>query len=491
MDASGEIETIGQLEIADVLASLEPQEERDTSMSPPPPMTPPSPPAPAFLPLPLDITAPAFHPGIPTVASMTRGSTTRRLRIPSHRTMNAAAGEAKEPDAPTTFEPWADRIQHVPTTGTIRLLQPPPTDASVSIQNLWGRDMTLTEWHRLITAQNTAFEDTVYGPTYREEIRAVFLANQRARALAWWALQRWRVRIWRQRTACNVDLIDLAPIPDADAILLTDTTNRQIYRFHRRDVYRALLSNLCLADEMLPCPRAPTNPYTNQPLTLAQTISICQQLVADYARRGTCPPVLFSAFWAARFNLERFQQENASLLAQHAVTSYFKDLTDDNLHTVFDTLTGLLAEAGLDIPPMAVRRWLRITPQTPLHAEWMTMLRDYTMYMNLHVQIRPSWHTQHYIMADVRRLAQRTPFTAPTSQRMRMLRGGGIPNAVVSAAAGPALTIPSTLMGNPLLGLLGLPIPAPPPVVGLSGENLGTISYEQTLELIQQALFRM
>jgi hypothetical protein len=239
---------------------------------------------------------------------------------------------------------------------------------------------------------------------------------------------------------------------------------------------------------MLPSPRPPTNPYTNAPLTLAQTISICQQLVADYARRGRCPPVLFSGFWAARFNLARFQQENASLLAQYAVTSYFKDITDDNFHTIFDTLTSMLVEAGCDFSPAAIRRWLRATPATPLHREWLTMVRDYTMYINLHVQIRPEWYNQQYIMADIRRLYARTRLPDPTSQRMRDLRAAA---AVAAAPAHPILL-------QPPAGLLGLSmLPIQPVVMDVSGGGIltageaGGMGYDLAIQLIQQALFRM
>lgn len=428
-----------------------------------------------------------FHPGAMPVQDRRRR---RRLAPGMRRPAAGEDAEAKEPESETAvettaeiigfddaprpqLETWEELSQRPPEAGMIRLLTPPPADAPIHIRNLWaGGDRTLTHWYELATTPTTAFEDAIYGPDYRESIRAVFEANQRRRWLARWVLPRWRTRIWAKHPACNVDLIDLAPIPDADAIVMTDTTNRTVYRFHRRDVFSNLLSNICMSDEMLPCPRPPTNPYTNAELTLAQIISICQQLVADYARRGRCPPVLFSAFWAARFDLDRFQQENASLLSQHAVASYFKDITEHNFHTVFDTLTTMLAEAGCDFLPAAIRRWLRTTPATPLHREWLAMVRDYTMYINLHVQIRPEWHNQSYIMADIRRLYARTRLPEATSQRVRSLR--------LVTAAPPPLFLPAISSS----GLLGLSLQAPQDVSG-------GMDYELALQLIQQALFRM
>ena len=420
---------------------------------------------------------PAFHPGVMTVRSLT---SRRRRPAPGMRRRPSVDDDTKEPEvgdeaAGPRFETWEERCQRPPDAGYIRLLISPPTDAPIYIANLWGADRTLSQWHGLIETPITAFEEAIYGPDHQTQVRNIFEASQRQRFLARWVLQRWRVRIWSKKPACGLDLIDLAPVADSDAITLVDTPNRTVYRLHRRDVFQSLLSNICMSDEMLPSPRPPTNPYTNAPLTLAQTIAICQQLVADYARRGKCPPVLFSAFWAARFDLAHFQQENASMLAQYAVTSYFKDITDDNFHSVFDTLTSMLVEAGCDFSPLAIRRFLRASPQTAIHREWLTMIRDYTMYINLHVQIRPSWHNQQYIMADVRRLYARTRLPDPTSQRVRALREAAVP---------PVLLIPPAQQTG-LLGLPLLPLGAAPIDVS------GGMGYDLALQLIQQALFRM
>jgi hypothetical protein len=237
-------------------------------------------------------------------------------------------------------------------------------------------------------------------------LRAVFYDNQHKRWLARVVYQRWSQRVMKRRTQCNVDLLEMAPIADADVLFFTDTTHRQMYRFHRRDVFANLMSNICLSDEMLPTPRMPTNPWTNAKLTLAQTIGLCQHLAADYGRRAKCPPVLFSAFWAARFDLKRFRQENSSLLAQYAIASYFKDLHAENMPVVYDTIFNLLSAGMVNFSPVAVRRWL-MQPQTPLHREWLAFVRDYTMYVNLHVQTRARWTSDLIIYDEARDLYRR------------------------------------------------------------------------------------
>jgi len=309
---------------------------------------------------------------------------------------------------------WTTRIQTLVEPGYIRILDPPVGD--IFTLELWSRDMTLTEWGEVITdAERPPTSPTLIPTDYGERVRAVFTANQRKRWLARIVYQRWSQLVMKRRTQCNVDLIEMCPIADADALFFTDMKHRQMYRFHRRDVFTNLMSNICLSDEMLPTPRPPTNLWTNAKLTLAQTIGICQHLAADYGRRAKCPPVLFSAFWAARFDLRRFRQENSSLLAQYAIASYFKDLHDDNIGVVYDTIYNLLTASMLHFSPAAIRHWLE-QPQTPLHREWLAFVRDYTMYMNLHVQTRARWTSDLIIYAEAEDLFHRIGLAQQNNQ---------------------------------------------------------------------------
>jgi hypothetical protein len=264
---------------------------------------------------------------------------------------------------------------------------------------------------------------SLHPPGYGVAVAELFYEIQRGRYLARKVLLRLQQRIWSRRIQCNVDLIDMAPIPPADRILLTDVPNRTIYAFHRRDIFRNLLSNIGAAAEMLPAPRPPTNPWTNLALTRAQTMSICQQLLLDYARRGQCPPVVFAAFCAAKYDIRRFETENSALLAQHAIRAYFEDLHDHNRDVVVDTVIQLLEDHIVRFSPATVRRWFRMTPVTPLHREWLALARDYTLHLNLHIQPRPSWQDDTGIMRDVRRLYNRTDFAEAVSPRLRLLRG--------------------------------------------------------------------
>lgn len=309
-----------------------------------------------------------------------------------------------------TEDTWIERIKRLPEPGTIRLLTP-PSDANYMVGRLWFTDKSLTDWNidmeeiREKIENNPVFA-ALCPPNLLEQMERIFFVNQRARWLASVVLRKWKTRVWAKRTQCNVDMIDLEPIPDRDAIFMTDTAQRQTFRFHRNDVFRNLIANICLSEEMLPYPRPPTNQWTNKILTLGQTISICEQL----AKRGmgSRSHIFLAAFCAARYDTKRFATENTPMLAQHAIESYFKDLTTDNAATVYDAIANVLTELRLRYTPTVLLKWLKETPQTDLHREWLKFVRDYTLYTNLHVQIRPHWVNMASIYRDVRDLYSRT-----------------------------------------------------------------------------------
>ena len=148
------------------------------------------------------------------------------------------------------------------------------------------------------------------------------------------------------------------------------------------------------------------------------------------------------------------------------------------MSTVLDTITNLLYAANVDFSMTGFSRWLRQTPQTPIHREWLQMARDYTLYINLHIQVRARWYTEDYIHADVRALYDRTIIPDATSARMRLLRSAaGLSEAILPAQP-------------PMYSLLGLSaLLRPPPVlIDVSG---GAMTNAMALQLIQNALFRM
>jgi hypothetical protein len=390
-----------------------------------------------------------------------------------------------------------------PLPGMIRLLHRPPHSFANSIlmSKYYQRDLSLTEWIREFeTVRETmltgsALIRVTYPPDFVDHLESLFYTNQRQRWLARIVLQRWRRRVWMTRTQCNIDMIDMEPVADNDAIFLTDTAHHQIFRFHRRDIFQNLISNICMSDDMFPCPRSPTNPWTNETLRLNQIIHLCQQLYLDFAKRGKATPVLLSAFHAARYDLRRFREENASLLSQHAISAYFKDIHDDNRDTIYDTMIQLISEARVSVSPASVRQWLRDAPPlTPKHREWLELIRDYTLYINLHVQIRPHWRSDYFIYQDVEELVSTTQFPEILSNRMRAIRDPARPQVLIPSELESILfprqifpaslllaSQPSVISISTLFGPTGATGPA----------STDPIDTETALARIRDALLRM
>lgn len=483
-----------------------------------------------------DSTAPPFAIGRPTPRRFRSHHERRRQNNYTPGTATAMAT-----NGPFVFDPtpWTTRCQTPPEPGRIRMLSDPDTAPSSHVTAWWWRDRTLTEWVKDIEQtecdiSNNPLMRAVYPPTYAHDVTAVFYMNQRSRWLARVVIQRLRLRIWARRPACNVDLIDLQPVPDADAIMITDTTNKRIFRFHRRDLLNTVMSNLTMSDEYLPTPRHPTNPWTNERFTKAQTMAVCHRLAADFVKRGRCPPPLLSSFWDAHFNIKQFLAQNTAALSQQAIRTYFRELTDDNIQTVYETMTNLLSDAGVDFSPLTVRRWLYATPRTPVHQAWVAFCRDYTLYLNLHIQVRPTWYDTGNIYRDVRTLYANTPIREPAmSTRRRVIQGQTQtpthqPHPLFSFSLLPPLPAPETplfsLLTSPLepspaplhnvdalfdlvtdsevngiRGLLGLMLQPPPlptqqppttAAADISGNQTTVMSIEDAIQIIQNSMFR-
>jgi hypothetical protein len=380
---------------------------------------------------------------------------------------------------------WAPRDwSQPPASGYIRILHEPTQSLHACLQDWWMRDRTLMEWltdmQKLeADLSGNTIAAAISPPNYAASVRELFYNNQRQRWLARWAIQRWRYGIWKRcKSQCAVDLIEMNPVAERDAVYLMDTRVRCVYCFHHRDIFHNLLSNLSMADEMFPTPRVPTNPWTNAPLTLAQTISVCQQLMAAWGRIGRAPTVLFAAFCAAGYDVVRLRTEHSSLLAQEAIRSYFKDLTEDTQPVVYDTMMQIFAEMGLNVSPIAVRRWLREGTPTTQHRAWLHFVRDYTLYINLHVQVRPDWVDEDAINRDAARLLAATQayFPNTVSARVRNLR-----LRADELRSGP--------VGSAELAPLTMTIPLSLQMLDISGSS--AMEMDLALQLIQSALFRM
>jgi hypothetical protein len=352
-----------------------------------------------------------FHPGIVSNNDDIEVRIQRRQpRTSTVRVSDISSNKVKVA-SPFLFMSLEERRKLPPPPGKIRMLEEPDKYPRV-IARYWDTDMSLTEWiEEFITIRKQYKEKTIssvlYPESFLDTLHFSFVTNQRNRFLVRKVYRKWSQRVWMKRTQCNITLIDMEEFKDKDAIYLTDTKHHQIFRFHRSDVFKNFLTNISSCDEMLPSPRIPTNPWTNEPLTFQQTLSICNQMISYYAAKGKCPPLLFTAFCSSQYNIRTFRYKQASILAQNAIKTYFAEITPENRDVIEDTIVQLLYTAGCLFSPDSLHKWI-CSNSSPLHREWLSIVCDYTLYMNLHVQVRPYWYNQTYILMDIRRLYERS-----------------------------------------------------------------------------------
>jgi hypothetical protein len=125
---------------------------------------------------------------------------------------------------------------------------------------------------------------------------------------------------------------------------------------------------------------------------------------------------------------------------------------------------------------------------TPLHKEWVALARDFTLFTNLHVQVRIQWYNPDGINADTRALYNRTPLADAVTNRIRMLRAAA--SSALQPVQGAILMQPvlqpglqvQSLIASPFLSLLG----------GLNAQDASgnAMNAELALQLIQAALLR-
>jgi hypothetical protein len=103
-----------------------------------------------------------------------------------------------------------------------------------------------------------------------------------------------------------------------------------------------------------------------------------------------------------------FERIAAPTLGYYAICSHFKDVGPHNYDLIVVTIQSLLSQAGYFIMESVLGQWIRAEELTALQREWVALVRDYMIYKNLHIQVRPLWYGTTSILDDVRGLYARS-----------------------------------------------------------------------------------
>jgi hypothetical protein len=111
-------------------------------------------------------------------------------------------------------------------------------------------------------------------------------------------------------------------------VTIVDWAARRTYVFEARTIFRDWVGRLTMADYLYPGPQPPRNPYTNLPLTLAQTLAVYEQLPT------TCRHWAIEAYKAGGFDMEDFEDRHGQSLRYHAVEQLFRAKEGDTYTTI-------------------------------------------------------------------------------------------------------------------------------------------------------------
>ena len=127
---------------------------------------------------------------------------------------------------------------------------------------------------------------------------------------------------WRSRHLKTVNTEDIATLePPKKPVYIVDWQMRTAHVFEAATIMRDITERLMHHDGMFDISSEPRNPYTNNPLTQSQAISLWNQISLS----GVPTSTAFSAFRQARWNLSKFNKEYSHMLRLHALRKTMGD----------------------------------------------------------------------------------------------------------------------------------------------------------------------
>lgn len=151
--------------------------------------------------------------------------------------------------------------------------------------------------------------------------------------------------IWRRKRylkACkNTEDIVTLEVPK-QPVYIVDLKNRCSYMFEAKTLRISMEKRLSMCEYMFADPQYPTNPLTNEQLTIGQCFSIIGQLF-DHKQFSWA----LERFRAGGCNLSRFERSFRQYLKMKAIAAHFSSEPDDSLETTIDYFQAQAEDAGL------------------------------------------------------------------------------------------------------------------------------------------------
>jgi hypothetical protein len=184
---------------------------------------------------------------------------------------------------------------------------------------------------------------------FSETMLSVIHENQQLRWCFKRLIQRWRMARFRQANTTDVVTMEEPKQP----VFVYDWTTRTKYVFEATTLFRGIRTSLLLADELFPTPKAPKNPYTNQPLTYGQ-LHFALNTLREKGRADWTT----ESFRAADYDLTVFKRRNNMQLRLAALNSLFAKPTEiAYVDTLFDFIDFSHDNAEIEMERKDVWLW--------------------------------------------------------------------------------------------------------------------------------------
>ena len=241
-------------------------------------------------------------------------------------------------------------------------------------------DRTLAEWNDLIADWKGS---SWFGANQGLVLESLFEKSQRIR----WIARKWirnvRMRILARRTVGLVDLHTVTEIPLESRITIYDYPTRSCYAFHTNTLERILTTSLSYHAYGIASPQAPKNPYTNVPFTLAQNLSILQQLVRTLSLWNRLIPTKLTRWHVAGCSIRRLIQLYNRILQIDAAVTFLKTPSDGEALLIFRECIDDLYEVTEIRGRAAVRAYVKARVLPPeLMNRWDKLVLSYWILHN-------------------------------------------------------------------------------------------------------------
>jgi hypothetical protein len=255
----------------------------------------------------------------------------------------------------------------------------------------------------------------------------LFYKEQRMRWIARKWIRNLRLRCLNKHMADDSDLFTTLPIPAESCVTVYDYKTRSCYKFHTNTMVKMIVNSLTYASYAIADPQQPKNPYNNLPWTLAQSLSITQQVSRNLSLLNRFVPVFISRWVMCGCDVKVFAKAWYRTLQIDAAVKLFEKPERGEGYVLFCEVVEDLYSDHDESGYLIVKRHIlsRVLPED-LMKEWDSFVLSQWIWENHHI-IYGKWKSTEDLESHFVKLHRQTNVWVRTSPRTILRRPGMTP----------------------------------------------------------------